>query len=325
MLGLRGVTEVVPGYSGGHIDNPTYEQVCGKRTGHAEVVRVTFDPEIIPQRILLEVFFTVHDPTQLNRQGNDIGPHYRSCVFYSNEEQRMDVEHVIEYVQQNYVDDIVTEVSPLGKFGLQKITIMTTLQIIHKIRIVKQWFHRKSLRLGPSTPICMSEAALVTQNYEDSLSPEPWAFHLLGLITPILAISGSILGVVENQAYVAMGVVFVWGVAPILDIVMGESKVARPPRESGTPFEVLLWVHGILQIVVVATFFVFAANEGMTWWLVVGALSSGLSASASAIVTAHELGHKKRGVRDGDSPEYCYFLSTTLTLPTSTIMFITSG
>ena len=141
----------------------------------------------------------------------------------------------------------------------------------------------------------MSEAALVTQNYEDSLSPEPWAFHLLGLITPILAISGNILGVVEDQSYVAMGVVFVWGVAPILDIVMGESKVARPPRESGTPFEVLLWVHGILQLVVVATFFVFAAKEGMTWWLVVGALSSGLSAAASAIVTAHELGHKKRG------------------------------
>ena len=111
----------------------------------------------------------------------------------------------------------------------------------------------------------MSEAALVTENYDDTLSPEPWAFHLLGLITPILAISGNILGVVENQAYVAMGVVFVWGVARLLDIVMGESKVARPPRESGTPFEVLLWVHGILQIVVVATFFVFAAEEGMTW------------------------------------------------------------
>ena len=118
MLGLRGVSEVVPGYSGGHQENPTYEQVCGKRTGHAEVVKVTFDPEIISQRILLEVFFTVHDPTQLNRQGNDIGPQYRSCVFYSDEEQRMDVEHVMEYVQQNYVDDIVTEISPLGKFWI---------------------------------------------------------------------------------------------------------------------------------------------------------------------------------------------------------------
>ena len=118
---------------------------------------------------------------------------------------------------------------------------------------------------------------------EVELTPEPWAFHLLGLITPLLAISGNILGVLENQAFVAMGVVFVWGVGPILDIVMGESKVARPPRESGTPFEVLLWAHGILQLVVVGTFFWFAANEGLTLWLVVGGLSSGLSAASSAI------------------------------------------
>ena len=106
----------------------------------------------------------------------------------------------------------------------------------------------------------MSETSVASQNIEVELKPEPWAVHLLGLITPILAISGNILGVVENQAYVAMGVVFVWGIAPILDIVMGESKVARPPRESGTPFEILLWVHGILQLVVVATFFIFAAK-----------------------------------------------------------------
>ena len=85
---------------------------------------------------------------------------------------------------------------------------------------------------------------------EVELKPEPWAFHLLGLITPLLAISGNILGVLEDQVFVAMGVVFVWGVGPILDIVMGESTVARPPRESGTPFEVLLWAHGILQLVV---------------------------------------------------------------------------
>ena len=116
ILGLRGVSEVIPGFSGGHVENPTYEQVCGKRTGHAEVVKVTFDPEVIPRRILLEVFFTVHDPTQLNRQGNDIGPHYRSCVFYASPEQKQDIEHVIGYLQQNFVDDIVTEVSPLSRF-----------------------------------------------------------------------------------------------------------------------------------------------------------------------------------------------------------------
>ena len=128
---------------------------------------------------------------------------------------------------------------------------------------------------------------------DGGLTPEPWAFHLLGLITPLLVISGNILGVVEDQAFVAMGVVFVWGVGPILDIVMGESKVTRPPRESGTPFEALLWVHGLLHLVVVGSFFWFASHEGMSWWLVVGGLSSGLSAAASAIVTAHELGHKR--------------------------------
>ena len=69
LLGLKGVHEVVPGYSGGHVDNPTYEQVCGKKTGHAEVVRVTFDPEVIPRMTLLRVFHTLFDPTQLNRQG----------------------------------------------------------------------------------------------------------------------------------------------------------------------------------------------------------------------------------------------------------------
>mgnify|MGYP002025499007 FL=1 len=116
LLGLKGVSTVIPGYSGGHLQNPTYEQVCSKTSGHAEVVEVTFDPEIIPRRILLEVFFTCHDPTQLNRQGNDIGPQYRSVVFYKNEEEKSDVNEVINYLQQNFVDEIVTEVSPLINF-----------------------------------------------------------------------------------------------------------------------------------------------------------------------------------------------------------------
>jgi alkane 1-monooxygenase len=124
------------------------------------------------------------------------------------------------------------------------------------------------------------------------LSPEPWTVHLLGLISPLLVISGNLLGIGE-PIFVSMGVVFIWGVGPVLDIVMGETKVPRPPRESGVPFEVLLWVHGILHLFVLGTFFVFAMQEGMTWWLVVAALSSGLSAAASAIVTAHELGHKR--------------------------------
>jgi len=116
LLGLRGVSEVIPGYTGGRIENPTYEQVCSGRSGHAEVVRVTYHPETIPRRILLEVFFTAHDPTQFNRQGNDVGPQYRSCVFFESEEQRSDAEAVIEYLQANFVDDIVTEISPLTRF-----------------------------------------------------------------------------------------------------------------------------------------------------------------------------------------------------------------
>ena len=125
-----------------------------------------------------------------------------------------------------------------------------------------------------------------------NLDPEPWAYHLLGLISPMLVISGNLLGVYE-PIYAAMGVVFIWVVGPILDVLLGETKVPRPPRDSGTPFEVLLWVHGILQLFVMGTFFWFAFNTGLNIWLVVGALSTGLSAAASAIVTAHELGHTR--------------------------------
>ena len=118
LKGLRGVSEVMSGYSGGHVDNPTYEQVCGKRTGHAEVVRVRFDPEVIGRRTLLEVFFTCHDPTQLNRQGNDIGPQYRSAVFYADEGQRADTKAVIDSLADSFHDPIVTEVTPLGEFWM---------------------------------------------------------------------------------------------------------------------------------------------------------------------------------------------------------------
>ena len=116
LKGLRGVSEVPPGYSGGHVDTPTDEQVCGKRTGHAEVVRVTFDPSIIGRTTLLEVFFTCHDPTQLDRQGNDIGPQYRSSVFYADEGQKNDTESVIESLSEHFSSPIVTEVSPLSYF-----------------------------------------------------------------------------------------------------------------------------------------------------------------------------------------------------------------
>jgi len=116
LKGLLGVTKIVSGYSGGHIDNPTYEQVCGKRTGHAEVVRVTFNPEIIGRTTLLEVFFTCHDPTQLNGQGNDVGPQYRSVVFYTDEGQKEETEAVIESMADHFSSPIVTEVKLLTNF-----------------------------------------------------------------------------------------------------------------------------------------------------------------------------------------------------------------
>ena len=124
---------------------------------------------------------------------------------------------------------------------------------------------------------------------DTALSPEPWSVHLLGLISPMLAISGNVLGGV----YTLSGVLFIWVLSPILDVLFGESESPRPPRESGTPFERLLWVHGILHFVMLATFFYFAASEGITRWLLAASLSTGLVAAASAIVTAHELGHQR--------------------------------
>jgi peptide-methionine (S)-S-oxide reductase len=115
---LRGVEDVVSGYSGGNKDNPTYQEVCSESTGHAEVVRLTFDPQIIDFRDILRVFFTVHDPTQLNRQGNDIGTSYRSAIFYHTEEQRQAAEEVIREITDEgiYDNPIVTEVTAFDKF-----------------------------------------------------------------------------------------------------------------------------------------------------------------------------------------------------------------
>jgi peptide-methionine (S)-S-oxide reductase len=115
---LKGVTDVVSGYSGGWVDNPTYEQVCDKNTGHAEVVQVTFDTGVISFKDILNVFFTIHDPTTLNRQGNDVGPQYRSAVFYHSPEQKAAAEQVIADMNAAQVWDnpIVTEVTAFKQF-----------------------------------------------------------------------------------------------------------------------------------------------------------------------------------------------------------------
>jgi peptide-methionine (S)-S-oxide reductase len=117
-LDMEGVTKVESGYMGGHVENPTYEQVCGGQTGHAEVTQITFDPSATSFRDLLEVFVTIHDPTTLNRQGNDVGTQYRSAVFYHADEQRKTAEALIAELQAEKVwdDPIVTEVVPATKF-----------------------------------------------------------------------------------------------------------------------------------------------------------------------------------------------------------------
>ena len=115
---LKGVEDVVSGYSGGHTENPTYKEVCSETTGHAEVVQIRFDPSELSYKELLQVFFTVHDPTTLNRQGGDIGTSYRSAVFYHSDEQKQIAEETIaEFNAEGIYDNpIVTEVTAFDKF-----------------------------------------------------------------------------------------------------------------------------------------------------------------------------------------------------------------
>lgn len=126
---VEGVTHITSGYTGGGTNGdggnhgtsgngkaPTYEEVCSGRTGHAEAVKIDFDPTIVPLEALLRIFFEIHDPTTLNQQGNDIGTQYRSAIFYVNEEQKVLAEKVRDEAQANWKNPIVTEIVPLGDF-----------------------------------------------------------------------------------------------------------------------------------------------------------------------------------------------------------------
>ncbi len=115
---LKGVTDVVSGYAGGKVHNPSYQDVCTGRTGHAEVVQLTFDPAEISYREILEVFFSIHDPTTLNRQGADVGTQYRSAIYYHSPEQKQIAEQIINELNTEKVwrSPIVTEVAPLTEF-----------------------------------------------------------------------------------------------------------------------------------------------------------------------------------------------------------------
>lgn len=113
---LNGVVKAESGYSGGTVSNPSYEDVCTDETGHAEVVQVTFDPKVISYKEILQVFFSVHDPTTLNRQGADVGTQYRSVIFYHNESQKKIAEEVMSEMAKVWTSPLVTQLAPLDKF-----------------------------------------------------------------------------------------------------------------------------------------------------------------------------------------------------------------
>lgn len=113
---VKGVVHVESGYTGGHVPNPTYEQVCEGTTGHAEVVQIRFESDVISYRELLEIFFTIHDPTTPNRQGNDVGTQYRSAIYFATPEQRDTAKQVIACMGNVWDAPIVTEVTPLGSY-----------------------------------------------------------------------------------------------------------------------------------------------------------------------------------------------------------------
>ncbi len=157
---LRGVELVVSGYSGGHVPNPSYEQVCGGRTGHAEVVQITFDPEIISYRELLEVFFAIHDPTTLNAQGPDVGTQYRSVIFVHSPLQQATAEQVIVELEASRIWDhlIVTEIAPVTAF------------------FPAEEYHRQYYRRNADQPYCQvivaPKVAKFRKEHLDKLKPE---------------------------------------------------------------------------------------------------------------------------------------------------------
>ena len=147
---LDGVTSVESGYMGGHVKNPCYREVCGGDTGHAEVVRVTFDPAKVTYRELLDVFFTVHDPTTLNRQGNDVGTQYRSVIFYNSDEQRGQAEQAIAELDAagSFPSPVVTTVEPASAF------------------YVAEDYHQEYFANNPTQPYCQLIVAPKVQKFQ---------------------------------------------------------------------------------------------------------------------------------------------------------------
>jgi peptide-methionine (S)-S-oxide reductase len=158
---LKGVVSVESGYAGGHVPDPSYRAVCTGMTGHAEVVQVTFDPQVISFADLLRVFFTIHDPTTMNRQGGDVGTQYRSAIFYHDEGQKLTAEEIIREVDESkaWSRPVVTEVTPFDKF------------------YIAEDYHQEYYASNPNQPYCrvVIEPKVVKfrKHYMDRLKKQP--------------------------------------------------------------------------------------------------------------------------------------------------------
>lgn len=151
---MEGVLSIVSGYMGGHIENPTYHQVCTGSTGHVEVVQIAFNPETTPYREILEVFFAMHDPTSLDRQGNDAGPQYRSVIFYHTEAQRAVAEETIQELnaQEIWGVPIVTEIRPAATF------------------YPAEDYHQDYFRNNPAQPYCAFTVAPKVRKFREKFA-----------------------------------------------------------------------------------------------------------------------------------------------------------
>lgn len=154
---LKGVLQVESGYTGGQVPNPTYAQVCEGKTGHAEVVRVSFDPQLVSYREILEVFFTIHDPTTVNRQGNDVGPQYRSVIYYHTAEQEETAKQVIAEMANVWDAPIVTELSPAG--------------VYYKAESYHQNYYRDNPLQGYCAFVVAPKLSKFRQTFSDKLKP----------------------------------------------------------------------------------------------------------------------------------------------------------
>lgn len=155
---LKGVDSVISGYSGGHKANPTYEEVCTGDTGHAEVVQIAYDPAVINYKQLMEVFLFLHDPTQLNRQGNDIGTQYRSVVFYNSEEQKKETEEALKEseAKQQWNGKYVTQVVPFEKFWSAEA------------------YHQGYYKENPNQPYCSAVVGPKIQKFKKYFGEKGW-------------------------------------------------------------------------------------------------------------------------------------------------------